>query len=280
MQMRKRGTHPERAAAGRLARARNRLALDAARTLFRRPLSVRPAFPLISWDNDLGCHAFRHRYSWNTSPRIYEWAILQNRQALTEARPGASVPHFSLPLESAPRPGLKKAASKQGICALAELPEAAALPSSPGCEGPDVQLRFIRYQPALRPLHGKGQSRLQRCKYFDRSEYSCQGWLSFATHDVRDTPSPSGCTPDCFERVVQWSLDPGARILPVVKALEVIAGSPTKCVARRHAPARRWRPASDKTSVTTEARSAVCGVGYSLNHDDIACATGLNRDTG
>ena len=48
------------------------------------------------------------------------------------------------------------------------------------------------------------------------------GWLIFATHDIREDPSPYGCTPEFFEEVVQWSLDSGARILPVAAALRVL----------------------------------------------------------
>ena len=55
-----------------------------------------------------------------------------------------------------------------------------------------------------------------------------RGWLIFATHDVRDTPSRFGCTPAFFEQVVQWSLESGARILPVVEALEVLKASQPK----------------------------------------------------
>ena len=51
------------------------------------------------------------------------------------------------------------------------------------------------------------------------------GWLIFATHDVGPNPSPFGCTPDFFEQVVDWSSASGARILPVVNALEMIQGA-------------------------------------------------------
>jgi len=52
-----------------------------------------------------------------------------------------------------------------------------------------------------------------------------RGWLIFATHDLSGDPSPFGCTPDFFEQVVQWSVESGARILPVVGALKVLQGS-------------------------------------------------------
>jgi hypothetical protein len=49
-----------------------------------------------------------------------------------------------------------------------------------------------------------------------------RGWLVLSTHDVSDTPTPYGCTPDLFERVVRWAADSGARILPVAAALTTL----------------------------------------------------------
>jgi peptidoglycan/xylan/chitin deacetylase (PgdA/CDA1 family) len=49
-----------------------------------------------------------------------------------------------------------------------------------------------------------------------------KGWLILYTHDVRPDPSPFGCTPKLFERVVARAAAGGARIVPVQ---EVIAGA-------------------------------------------------------
>jgi glycosyltransferase involved in cell wall biosynthesis len=46
------------------------------------------------------------------------------------------------------------------------------------------------------------------------------GWLIFATHDISESPSPFGCTPQFFQKVVEYAVASGARILPVVRALE------------------------------------------------------------
>src|SRR5206468_12321912 len=59
-----------------------------------------------------------------------------------------------------------------------------------------------------------------------------RGWLIFATHDVSDNPSPFGCTPDFFEQVVRWAVESGARILPVVRALEVLQGPSSESTSR------------------------------------------------
>lgn len=46
------------------------------------------------------------------------------------------------------------------------------------------------------------------------------GWLIFFTHDISDTPTPFGCRPDTFERLVKYAVDAGCTILPVDQALD------------------------------------------------------------
>ena len=48
------------------------------------------------------------------------------------------------------------------------------------------------------------------------------GWLIFATHDVDRHHTRFGCTPDFFEYVVQCAVNSGARILPMIEALELL----------------------------------------------------------
>jgi len=48
------------------------------------------------------------------------------------------------------------------------------------------------------------------------------GWLVFATHDISDSPTAFGCTPRFFDDVVQYATKSGARILPVTQALQVL----------------------------------------------------------
>ncbi len=51
-----------------------------------------------------------------------------------------------------------------------------------------------------------------------------KGWLIFATHDVCDDPIRYGCRPSFFEEVVRYSVNSGATVLPVSKALKLIHG--------------------------------------------------------
>lgn len=47
------------------------------------------------------------------------------------------------------------------------------------------------------------------------------GWLIFFTHDISETPTPYGCTPAAFEKLVQYAVQSGCEILTVNEALNV-----------------------------------------------------------
>lgn len=52
------------------------------------------------------------------------------------------------------------------------------------------------------------------------------GWMTIFTHDIRDTPSPWGCTPAQFERIIQAVEQSGAEVMPVntaIKKLEMLS---------------------------------------------------------
>jgi hypothetical protein len=50
-------------------------------------------------------------------------------------------------------------------------------------------------------------------------------WLIFVTHDVCAPPSPFGCTPEFLEDIVHYAGNSGARIMPVVQALNELRHS-------------------------------------------------------
>ena len=270
--------HPKRSAASYLAQARQRFAMEAARSLVSRQIDVKTQVPLVSFTFDdfprsaflnagailgrygvvgtyyvslglagqqsqmgpmyqkedlmelarlgheLGCHTFGHCHSWNTPPDIYEKAILDNQQALNEVLPGTAFQTFSYPF-SGPRLPLKQVAARHFLC----------------CRGGGLRAgRFFLRHHAGGQTFNSGTTDLNLlCAFFleqsrenpevvkrliDRNAQA-RGWLILATHDVRDTPSRFGCTPAFFERVVQWSLKSRARILPVLKALELLKAS-------------------------------------------------------
>ena len=159
--------------------------------------------------HELGCHTYSHCDSWNTDPKEYERSILQNQRILTELIPGAKFESFSFPLSS-PRPTVKRAASRHFMC----------------CRGGGQTLNANSAD--LNQLSAyfleKADGIFESVKALIDRNMEARGWIIFATHDVSPNASQFGCTSEFFKRVVEYAVSSGARVLPVVKALEVIQG--------------------------------------------------------
>src|SRR5712664_3126830 len=150
---------------------------------------------LVHLGHELGCHTVGHCHSWNTPPDVYEKAILENQQALTDVLPGASFQTFAYP-HSAPRLAVKKVAGRYFRC----------------CRGGGLKAgRYFHRHAAGGQTFNWGVTDLNYlCAFFleqsrDNAEAvksliaqnaRARGWLIFATHDICADPSPFGCTPD------------------------------------------------------------------------------------
>jgi peptidoglycan/xylan/chitin deacetylase (PgdA/CDA1 family) len=162
---------------------------------------------LVAQGHELGCHTFDHCHSWDTSPREFEASIRRNRQAISRLLPGVELTSFSYPI-SCPRPQTKR--------------------------------RTARYYPCLRGggqtfNAGKTDMNYMKAFFLEQSindldaikrniDVSIRehGWLIFATHDVRESPTRFGCTPRFFEQVVEYAAKSGAVLLPVHEAWQRI----------------------------------------------------------
>jgi peptidoglycan/xylan/chitin deacetylase (PgdA/CDA1 family) len=269
-------THSETAPVSYLARARQRLTVEATRTLVKRQLVVKTHVPLVSFTFDdfprsafleagsilsrhgargtyyaslglmgkqspmgtmfeagdlkellglgheLGCHTFGHCHSLNTPPDIYERAIVENQNALSELLPGAKFQTFAYPY-SAPGVSVKRVAGGHFLCCRGGglrpgryFPRAGGQTFNSGVS--DLNLLCAVFLE-------KSRENPEAVKKLIDQNARARGWLIFATHDVCERPSRFGCTHDFFEQVVQWSLESGARLLPVVEALEELKAS-------------------------------------------------------
>jgi glycosyltransferase involved in cell wall biosynthesis/peptidoglycan/xylan/chitin deacetylase (PgdA/CDA1 family) len=179
---------------------------------------------LIEQGHELGCHTFSHCDSWATATKTFENSIRQNRVALDRLFPYAEFKTFSYPI-SLPRPNTKARIADQFLC----------------CRGGGQT--FNAGKVDLNQLSAyfleKSRGNFQTIKdLIDRNRRAC-GWLIFATHDIADTHTPFGCTPEFFEKVVEYALSSGAEVVPVVEALELL-GAPGCETARSNRP--RVRP--------------------------------------
>ena len=80
-----------------------------------------------------------------------------------------------------------------------------------GLNGPVIDLNLL----AANSIYGDGEKPLSSAKDLLKQNAARKTWLIFYTHDVQETPSPWGCTPVLFERIVQAALDSGARIVTI-----------------------------------------------------------------
>lgn len=164
---------------------------------------------LAAQGHELGCHTFNHCHAWDTRPRSFEDAVLENRQALRELLPGTSFKTLSYPI-SVPRVRTKRRVSKYFACCRA------------GGQSFNVGKADLNYLSAY--FLEQSRDNPEAIKRLIDQNGQARGWLIFATHDISEAPTRWGCTPDLFEDVVRYSVKSGARILPVFQAYEALAG--------------------------------------------------------
>jgi peptidoglycan/xylan/chitin deacetylase (PgdA/CDA1 family) len=162
---------------------------------------------LVDQGHEIGCHTFAHCHSWDTASAVFEDSVVANRRALNELLPGASFRTFSYPV-SPPRPTTKRNTAKHFS----------------GCRGGGQTFNAgtadLNYLAAY--FLEKSRGNRDAVKQLIQENRQARGWLILATHDVCESPTPFGCTPDFFEDIVRSAVESGARILPVADALEVL----------------------------------------------------------
>jgi peptidoglycan/xylan/chitin deacetylase (PgdA/CDA1 family) len=167
-------------------------------------------YQLLERGHELGCHTFHHHDAWLTKPSSFEESVVQNGIALRRLLPDTSFRTLSYPLRG-PRPGTKRRVARHFVC----------------CRGGGqtfnhgvTDLGFLRAY-----FLDEKNADLQHVKNVIDANRRARGWLIFATHDICNTPTRYGCTPDFFRAVVQHSVNSGARVLPVIGAWEALRSS-------------------------------------------------------
>ena len=169
---------------------------------------------LLSEGHELGSHTFGHCHAGNTDAKQFERSILENDEVLEQLIPGSKFESFSYPI-SEPRPATKwKAAKRFSSC------RAGGQTLNTGTADLN-QLSAYFLEKAL--------NNIQPIKNLIDRNRALNGWVIFATHDVAQEHGPYGCTPELFDAVVRYSVESGARILPITQAIDII-----RCSNRGH----------------------------------------------
>ena len=163
---------------------------------------------LIGAGHEIGCHTFSHLDCGQAPAGLAAGDVERNRQALQAL--GAPEPvSFAYPYGDVSGPAKAALATRFGLLRALHhglIAEGADLNQAPavGIEGPD----------------GEATARRWLKRALDR-----RAWLILYTHDVRDDPSPYGCTPAALERLVDEAIAAGAEVVTVAEGCRRIGAA-------------------------------------------------------
>jgi peptidoglycan/xylan/chitin deacetylase (PgdA/CDA1 family) len=181
---------------------------------------------LLRDGHELGCHTFEHLDGCASSVDEFEHSIATNRAVIK-----AMVPEFdgfetfAYPLDGPVLP-IKKAVGTHFVA----------------CRGGGQTFNDGAVDLNLLKAYFfdyRTNTDLEPARRIIARNAAQRGWLIFATHDVTKAPSRYGCTPEFFEQVVQWSVQSGARVLPmagVLRELGLVNERRPAAVAQRGKP--------------------------------------------
>jgi glycosyltransferase involved in cell wall biosynthesis len=162
---------------------------------------------LFEQGHELGCHTFAHCNSWDTPAGVFEKSLVDNRSALHRLFPDHDFKTFAYPIQ-VPRPRVKaKTAEYFASCRGG---------------GQRINVGQIDLNQLSAYFLEKSRDNIQAIKDVIELNRQACGWLIFATHEVTENPTPFGCTPEFFNNVVEYAVNSGAQIVPVVEALQIL----------------------------------------------------------
>ena len=173
----------------------------------------RDVHDLLDQGHEVGCHTFSHCDSWKVTGPDFEASLLDNRFALERLVPTTSFATIAYPFSSC-GPRAKRIAAKYFSCCRG---------GQQGFNSGWTDLNNLRAM-ALEKCHGN----VTFVKDAINRNNSAAGWLIFRTHDTCEHPGRSGCTLEFLEEIVRYSVESGAKVLPVGQAWRTIREQLTK----------------------------------------------------
>jgi peptidoglycan/xylan/chitin deacetylase (PgdA/CDA1 family) len=162
--------------------------------------------------HEIGCHTFSHRRALELDAAAMDAEIEANRRFFHALDPSIRLANFAYPY------GLARVTHKPRL----KLAFASARGILPGVNSDVVDLQFLRAVPLI----DCGITREGIERAFDETE-AVGGWLIFYSHDVRNSPSPYGCSPGLLHGALQAA---ARRHMPIVTVAEALrrAGHPNR----------------------------------------------------
>ncbi|SFV37218.1 Peptidoglycan/xylan/chitin deacetylase, PgdA/CDA1 family [Devosia crocina] len=176
----------------------------------RRLIGAEGCRELARRGHEIGCHTFAHGNLRDLSRRELTRDLDRNREALAEIVPGPAPRNFAYPYNSAAlrhRPALSQRfrSARGGVTGINRGP---------------TDRTYLRSFPLQQPETSVGQLHAVIDELV-----RAPGWLIFFGHDLAETPTPYGCTPQSFEALVRHARDSGCTILTIDQALDRFAAA-------------------------------------------------------
>jgi peptidoglycan/xylan/chitin deacetylase (PgdA/CDA1 family) len=161
--------------------------------------------------HEIGCHTFSHAHVDQLDADALDRECRRNRELLQELCPGVALANFCYPFGRTSFPRKLQLANSFASCrGIYE-----------GINAGIIDLAMLRvielYDRTLTA------DKLQRVVAETRQQ---NGWLIFYSHDVADTPSWIGCSPELLRRAVKAAQAAQLRCLPIRDALTAIGHVP------------------------------------------------------
>jgi peptidoglycan/xylan/chitin deacetylase (PgdA/CDA1 family) len=154
---------------------------------------------LFAEGHELGCHTFSHLSCRKVSSEAFASDVQKGRESLLKMT-GCDPVDFAYPFGHVTLATKKIIGSKMKSCRGIY----------GGVNQGSVDLNLLR----ANSLYGGCDKADDYGALFNLDGHR-RSWLIFYTHDVRETPSPFGCTPSLLEKVVSMALEKGLQIAPV-----------------------------------------------------------------
>ena len=171
---------------------------------------------LVASGHELGCHTFSHQPCWRLSEAQLIGDLDRNARLCRLVLGERPLATFAYPF------GLASASAKRIVAARF----AAVRHIRKGMNVGTIDLAELRANEITAATPLTALTRLiERCR--DR-----KGWLLFFTHDISETPSPWGCMPGVFAKLVEQAVASGCAVLPVGAAAAAMTGPAATGVGR------------------------------------------------
>jgi len=161
---------------------------------------------LLAEGHEIGSHTLGHTSCRRVTQSEFEKDVRKGRDAIRD-RTGLDPVNFSYPYGHVTARLKRSIGNQMGSCRGIY----------GGVNSQFADLNLLR----ANSLYGDTTA-LEYARHLLDENRTCRGWLIFYTHDVRENPSPFGCTPALLEECVRLAASSGCQLYSVREVLQTI----------------------------------------------------------